>query len=470
MIRFATDGWIGIISHDFTFENLAMVVQALAVYLLEREQDRGVVIGYDTRFLSDQYAEKSAQILAGMGIRTFVTDKPVVTPVLSLAVKELGAQAGVMITASNYDSKYNGLKIKGCYGGPVLADTLAVILGYIGRDLHLKSFSSDLITWFNPDPMYQNQLKKLVDLELLKNAGLKIIVDVMYGAGRGYLKELLAEGETHLIEIRNTKNPSFGGSQPAPVGENLRSVSNLLPGFTADLALALSGDGSELGVIDERGDFIDAQYVFSLLLKHLVENKKLQGGVVKTCFLTQLIDRLADRYRLELWETPHGFLHVCDLFLHKDILISGTRSGGFGFQGHIPEQDAILAGLLLMELIVVTDLKLSQLVKDLKKEFGRYFYRQLEIPYLWDDRVSNPKINIEKLPEQIAGFSVQGIQRLDGIKFYLEGGSWLLVKPARNGKTMNLYAESSSMKAVEDILHTAKSESFLTRVINPHEC
>lgn len=467
MIRFGADGWIGIISHDFTFRNLKMVVQALALYLLEADKIHdGVVIGYDTRFLSDEYAAKTAEILASVGIKVYIANKPVITPALSLAVKEFQAYIGIMITASNLAYKYNGLKIKGSYGGPILENKLTVIAGYIGRDVKLKTSEEGQITSFNPDQMYRQQISQLTDLELIKSAGLKIIVDVMYGASKGYLKELIAGDKTQLIEIRNTSNPSFGGSEPSPVEQNLASLKNLIPGFAADLALAFNSDGTQLGVIDDRGYFINSQYIFSLLVKHLVEGKKKQGSVAKTSMITQMINQLAKKYGFDLLETPNGFQYICDLFIQKRIFCGSTGTGGFALEDHVPDQDGILAGLLLMELMVVTELKLSQLVKNLEKEFGKFFWRQLEIPYIWDDQLGLRAISPKNFPQEIAGFPVVSIQKIDGIKFYLEGGSWLLVKPAQNRLALNLYAESSSKEEVENILSAAKNKNFLTTMIN----
>ncbi len=454
MIKFGTDGWIGIISHDFTFQNLTMVIQAVASYLLEirngwiQDKDISVIIGYDTRFMSDEYARSAALVLAGNGIKTYLCSKPVITPVLSYAVTQLKTRAGVMITAGHKSHIYNGVKLKGSHGGPALSDMASEVESYIGRDVNIAEEDTDLITLINPDEFYIQRLRKLVDIDLIRRSGLKVIVDVMYGAGKGYIKDLLSGSKTHIIEMRNTVNPSFGGTNPEPIGENLRSAINLLPGFNADLALALDGEGDQLGVVDDQGKYVDSHYIFSLLIRHLVEYKKMGGGVVKTFSTTRMIDRLAEKYNLQLYETPAGFTYITDLFLREKILIGGEESGGFGFQRHIPEKDGILAGLFLLELLAMTQIPLSTLVDQMKRELGVYVWKHLDIP------LSNQPnfTNLTNFPIQLAGKPVEEIREMDGVKFCLKGGSWLLVRPAA-GSNLCFYAEGSSSKEVEDILH-----------------
>lgn len=455
-IQFGSDGWLGVISRDFTYDNLTLVAQALASYL-ENQSDgnSGVVVGYDTRFLSDLYAREIAKVLAGNGIRVLLSNKPVITPAVSYAVSHLQAQAGVMVTAGHYPYQYNGLKIKGSHGGPAMPVMLEGITEQMGQAVQMTTLDDERIIGFNPDELYFKGIAELVDLELIRRSPLKVIVDVMHGAGRGYMKYLLGSEKMHLIEVRNSLNPSFGGGSPEPIAQNLTSLVNVLLGFDADLAIAIDGDGDRIGVLDDRGQFIDAQHLFILLLKHLVENRRMGGGVAKSISTTQMVNRLAEKYHLRLHETPVGFQHICNLFLQEKILLGGEESGGFGFQGHLPERDGVLAGLLLLELLATTGASIRELLNEMEEEMGQHVYRRLDVR-LPEKRLPMVSIPLKReLPTEVAGVPVVDVVRLDGVKLYLENGSWLLARPVENEPVMRFYAEGHSLEEVERILQTA---------------
>lgn len=454
-IKFGTDGWRGIISRDFTFENLLLVAQALANYLIKTgDASGGVVIGYDTRFLSEQYALEVAKVLAGNGIRAMLANKPVITPVVSYAVSLLQAEAGVMITASHSSYEYNGFKLKGKHGGPALPQMVTDIENQTDLQPKMTTADDERIIRFNPDEMYIKAITNWVDLDLIRHSGLKVIVDVMHGAGRGYIKSLISGDKSHVIEIRNTVNPAFGGIQPEPTPQNLTSLVNVLLGFEANLALATDCDGDRLGVIDHHGQFVDAHHIFILLLKHLIENRKLSGSVVKTFSTTRMVDKLAEKYQLHLIETPVGFKHICDYFLHDDILMAGEESGGFGFKNHLPERDGILAGLILLELLATSGLSLRELLDQVEKEIGKFVYRRVDLKMTPKHMQRFHDVTTDDLPTRIAGIPVDWVEDMDGYKFFLKNGSWVLVRPSGTEPILRVYAEGRSLEEVEEILMT----------------
>ena len=480
-IKFGTDGWHGVISRECNFENLCQIAQALASYLsLQEKTAGGVVVGYDTRFLSDNYALEMARVLAGNGIRTYLSTKPVVVPAVSYAVLHLRAAAGLMITAGHQPYQYNGVKIRGSHGGPALPEMLLGIETQLGRGLKMTTADDELITRFNPDELYLRGIARVVDLDLIQNSGIKVIVDVMHGAARGYFRELLQSEKNQVLEIRNTENLSFGGNNPEPIPHNLDSLRNVITCFNADLALAIDGDGDCLGVLDQRGRFVDAHYVFTLLLKHLVENRKMDGTVVKSFSVTQLVNRLAEKYQLKLHETPVGFGHISEQFLNEKILLGGEESGGFGVQGHVPERDAVLAGLLVLELLAMSKKSITELLLEIEDEFGKYIYRRLDVnlPRVktaapWSAVLgSAPESALTAHPysseeaqemgyilEKMAGFPVERVELLDGTKYFFKSGSWLLARPtgSTHEPMMRYYAEGRSIEEVEKILQIATS-------------
>lgn len=468
-IKFGTDGWYGVISRECNFENLSAIAQGLATYLLEEgDPASGVVVGYDTRFLSDSYAREVARVLAGNGIRAYLSTKAVIVPAVSYSVVHLRAQAGVMITAGHQPYEYNGIKIRGSHGGPALPEMLEKIESFLDQHVRTTTADDELIIRFNPDELYFKGIANVVDLELIKKSGLKVIVDVMHGAARGYFKELLQSEKNHVLELRNSQNLSFGGNSPEPVAQNLNSLTDVLLGFGANLALAIDGDGDRLGVLDHRGQYVDAQHIFTLLLKHLVENRKLDGTVVKTFSTTQMINKLADKYRLKLEETPVGFKYISELFLQEKILLGGEESGGFGVQGHVPERDAVLAGLLLMELLAMSKLSMRELLDEIEDDIGKYVYRRLDVKlngakagtyYQQLGGALLPHCSAPKEVKEIAGIPVDRVESLDGTKYCLKNGAWLLVRPSASAHetVMRYYAEGRSLEEVDRMLQAATS-------------
>jgi phosphomannomutase len=341
---------------DFTFDNLSLVAQATMDYLnREGLGNKGLVIGYDRRFLSRDFARRVAEIAAGNGIKVRLTEDYAPTPAVSWAVRESGAGAGVMITASHNPPEYNGFKIKENFGGSALPSTTKIleeIISYNAENArrvvtipYSEALDKGLVGLFDPSEGYFHQISRYVDLDLIAKAGIPALVDPMFGAGSGFIPQLLSS----VDEIHNSENPAFGGIAPEPIAQNLQELSALVKSGKYRVGLALDGDADRIGAVDENGDFFSSHCIFTVILRHLIEHKKLSGAVVKTVSTTRMVDLLAKKFDLELLETPIGFKHICGLMLERDILMGGEESGGLGVKGHIPERDGILLGLLLLE-------------------------------------------------------------------------------------------------------------------------
>lgn len=461
-IKFGTDGWRGVIAREFTFENLSDVAQATMDWMTrEGLADQGIVVGYDRRFLSHEFACRVAEIAAGNDIRVFLCDDVAPTPAVSWATKERGAGAGIMITASHNPPVYNGFKIKENFGGSARPETtqlLEQIVAYNrehGRLVRSVDFDeacrTGRIELFDAADGYLRQLGRMVDIEAIRRAGIPAVADPMFGAGTGFFKRLLGIDEIH-VEL----NPSFGGKAPEPIGENLQELSGLLEAGRYQVGLALDGDADRIGAMDERGEFFSSHAIFTLLLKHLVERKRLTGGIVKTVSSTRMIDLLARKYELPLYETPIGFKHICELMLGKQILMGGEESGGLGVCGHIPERDGILMGLLLLETVAVTGKGLREQLDEIMGDIGHFYYRRIDMHI----GVEGKELLLQRLrteaPSVISGRTVVATNFSDGFKFVFDNGDWLLIRPSGTEPVLRLYSEASEPAMVETLLRGAR--------------
>lgn len=461
-IKFGTDGWRGVIARDYTFDNLSLVAQATMDYLnREGLGNKGLVIGYDRRFLSRDFARRVAEIAAGNDIKVQLTEDYAPTPAVSWAVRESGAGAGVMITASHNPPEYNGFKIKESFGGSALPLTTKILEEIISYNIensrrvvalpYCDALERGLIELFDPREGYYHQLSRYVDLNLIAKGGIAAVVDPMYGAGAGFIPQLLPS----IDEIHNIENPAFGGLAPEPITGNLQELSALVKSGKYRVGLALDGDADRIGAIDENGDFFSSHCIFTVILRHLIEYKKMTGAVVKTVSTTRMIDLLAEKYGLQLFETPIGFKHICDLMLQHDILMGGEESGGLGVKGHIPERDGILLGLLLLEAMAVSGKGLRQMLKETMDEIGHFHYRRIdrriasaEKELLIQALSSNPPAAIDGRPVTSTNFS-------DGFKFIFDNGEWLLIRPSGTEPLLRLYSEALSEEQVDRFLRAA---------------
>jgi phosphomannomutase len=464
VIKFGTDGWRGIIADDFTFQNVRYTAQGIANYLRRKERP-SVVIGFDCRFASENFAAEVARVMAAAGIHTYLTDAPSPTQVSSWTILDKKADGAVVVTASHNPAEFSGIKYKPEYGGSASPEVVAELESEIamvidtGRvelsDLE-EATQAGLVEVVDPRPSYRAQVARMVDLDALKAAGLKVLHDPMYGSGAGYVVDLLAGGKTVAEQIRSERNPGFGGIHPEPIPENLESTLELMRKGDYDLCICTDGDADRVGIIDETGSFINQLEVFALLMDYLIGTRGERGPVVRTLTSTSMADRLAEIYGVECHEVKVGFKYVGPLMTSINAVMGGEESGGFGFRGHIPERDGVLAGLYFAEMIVRRQKPLSQILRELFEKVGPHAYNRRDVRVPRDgyedlkqqiyDRFAATK------PTEIAGRKVVRVRDDDGFKFYLEDGSWTLVRFSGTEPLIRVYSEAPSQDEVNQLI------------------
>ena len=473
-IHFGTDGWRAVISDTFTFHNLRLVAQAIADAVKSDSWNNGnpvsdsidprkMVVGFDTRFLSDRYARDVARVLAANGYSVYLAQSDAPTPAISYSIHNLGAVGGVMITASHNAPRYNGIKLKSAYGGAASREQCRRVEVYLndneqrGRGPNLMDYEQaremGLIQRFNPIPAYYNHLRKLIDFDVIAENPSRLVVDSMYGSGRGVIKGILQGTGCEVQEIRGEMNPGFGGVHPEPIDHHLRVLAGAISTHMGNFGLATDGDADRIGAMDEQCEFVDPHKIMSLALRYLVEKRGWRGPVVRTVSTTRMIDRLAKAYDLPVYETPVGFNHIAEYMLNEDILIGGEESGGISFRGHIPEGDGILMGLLLVEITASSGASLHDQVQDLLKNFGPAVYQRKDL------RLSRPiskarmiEILMNNTPDRIGGEPVTDVTTKDGVKYILADDSWLLIRPSGTEPVLRVYAEGRSDEMVQSLL------------------
>lgn len=473
-IHFGTDGWRAVISDTFTFHNLRLVGQAIADAVISDSWNNGapladnvdphkMVIGFDTRFLSDRYAIDLARVLAANGYTVHLAQSDAPTPAISYAVRNLGAIGGVMITASHNAPRYNGVKLKAAYGGSASGEQCRRVEVYLndneqrGRGPNQMDFdlarSQGLIQRFNPIPAYYEHLRTLINFDVIAENPQRVVVDSMYGSGRGVIKGILQGTGCEVQEIRGEMNPGFGGVHPEPIEQNLGVLAGAVSTHMGNFGLATDGDADRIGAMDERCNFVDPHKIMALALRYLVEKRGWCGPIARTVSTTRMIDRLAQKCGVQVYETPVGFNHIADYMLKENILIGGEESGGISFRGHIPEGDGILMGLLLVEIIASSGTSLYELVEDLLRQVGPAVYQRKDL------RLSRPiakaqmtKHLLDDAPASIGGEQVTDIVTIDGVKYILKDDSWLLIRPSGTEPVLRVYAEGRSAEMVHALL------------------
>jgi alpha-D-glucose phosphate-specific phosphoglucomutase len=464
-IKFGTDGWRAVISDTFTFANLRLVAQAIADYVLD-EAGNGrpeVVVGFDTRFLSDRYATEVARVLAGNGIVAHLTRADAPTPAISYAVVDKKAAVGVMITASHNPPRYNGIKLKAAFGGAALPEQAHQIEVYLNRNQEAArgpnvmdyqvALEQELIRRFDPAWAYYEHLSQLVNLDVISDGELRVVADAMYGSGRKCFTDVLARTRCRVYEIRGEMNPGFGGIHPEPMARYLSALVAAIQANHADLGLATDGDGDRIGAMDANGQFVDPHHIFALALRYLVEQRGWSGTVVKSVSTTRMVDRLAALYNLPLVETPVGFNYIADHMLKNNVLIGGEESGGISIKGHIPEGDGVLMGLLLLEIVSAAGVPLHELVADLQATVGPTHYTRRDMPLR--RRVAKAEMVARltgEVPASLGGQEVAEVQTIDGVKYLLSDDSWLLIRPSGTEPVLRVYAEAREPETVDALL------------------
>ena len=462
-IKFGTDGWRGIIAEDFTFHNLRICAQAVADYLKQNGLDKqSLVIGYDTRFASEDFAAAAAEVIAGNGIKVHLCLKPAPTPVVSFAVPATKSAGAIVITASHNPGSWNGFKYKSQDGASAPGEITSQIEGNIASLTRLigdvkrlaldKAFKKGSVDYLDPSPAYFDHLSHFVDVEELRRQKLNIIVDPMYGAGIGYFKTALQNGNLKITEINAERNPSFPQIQPEPIAKNLTKLSRLVVEQKADVGLATDGDADRIGIIDERGQFLTQHQVFALLCLYLLEVRGERGALIRTLTSTMMISRLGKLFDVPVYETAVGFKYVAPLMMEKNALIGGEESGGYGFRGHVPERDAILAGLYFLDFMVKKGKTPSRLLDYLYSKVGPHYYdrRDFHISAAKHQTILNRLSSSS--PDTIAAAKVTNVDTTEGFRFFLGDESWLLIRFSGTEPLVRIYSEAESLERARVLL------------------
>ena len=462
-IKFGTDGWRAIIAQDFTFDNVRVCAQATAEYLKESGlAGRGLIIGYDTRFASEDFAAACAEVVAGNGIKVFLCPKAAPTPVISFGTLVRKAGGAIIITASHNPANWNGFKYKNDTGSSAPPEVTAKIESNIARIQNTgqikqialsEAVKQGLVEYLDLDPIYFAQVKKLIDLEGLRRAGIKVIIDSMWGAGAGYLKEMLSGGATEVVELHGERNTFFPEMErPEPIAPNLKALSAKVKRQKASVGLATDGDADRMGVVDENGVFITQLQVFALLCLYLLEVRGERGPIVKTLNTTSMVYRLGEIFKVPVFETPVGFRHIAPVMLKQDALIGGEESGGYGFRGHVLERDGVLANLYFLDLMVKTGKSPAELLAYLYKKVGRHYYHRLDVTFPADERQAIIRRIKRNPPKTIGSVPVAKSDTVDGFRFILADGAWLLIRFSGTEPILRIYAEDGTQNHVEEML------------------
>ncbi|MBI4054724.1 MAG: phosphoglucomutase/phosphomannomutase family protein [Elusimicrobia bacterium] len=456
-IHFGTDGWRGVMGRDFTFPKVRLVAQAIAEHLKAGSGLATVLIGHDSRFFSDRFAMEMGRVLAANGLKTRILQEILPTPAVSLAVHKLQASLGVVITASHNPPEYNGIKLKGPYGGSLTEADTQPIEERIAKAHPLTDGARP--EFFSFKSRYKKHLTSLIRMNLIvRSLKRPVAIDCMHGNAGFIFPEILPQKKRILL--RHKSDPLFGGIRPEPIEENLEELKKTVRAKRALAGLALDGDADRLAVIDEKGNYLTPCLVYPLLLHHLLENRKLKGRILSAASMGYLPQRMAAAYHLPFQEVPVGFKYIAQEMRRGDVLMGGEESGSFGFglKGNIPERDGVLSGLLFLELLAASKKKPSQLLEALQSRFGKSFYlrRDIHIRERPPEKKPFTEKLAKKLPKKIAGYPVREVRTLDGIKIILQEDFWLLMRSSGTEPLIRTYAETDRLKKTQELLAFAE--------------
>ncbi|MEL7564787.1 MAG: phosphoglucomutase/phosphomannomutase family protein [Dehalobacterium sp.] len=460
-IKFGTDGWRSVMAEDFTFENVKLVVQAIASYLQDHPlKDNGIVIGYDNRFLSEHFAAEAAKVLAGNDIKAYIVDRATPTPVTAYAITTHNAAGAIMITASHNPPEYNGIKFIPEYAGPALPDITDKIEIELARviqeglvyEMSLKTAQDEgLYQEFDPMPDYIKHITQLVNLDAICKANLRLVIDPMFGAGIDYLDQVFAEAGCSVISINNYRDPLFGGSLPEPSAKVLTKLKARVLSEGADLGLALDGDADRFGIIDSNGEYIIPNKVLYMLYYHLLNVRKCRGPVARSVATTHMLDRMAEKFGYQAEETPVGFKYIGEAMRTRGSVIGGEESGGLSILGHIPEKDGILAALLMAEIRAIHGKTLTGVIKQITDEFGYVTSERLDVHVEAKEKDRIMKELQDFKPSSFNGQEVVQLINVDGTKIVMADGSWTLIRPSGTEPLFRIYVETNSDEQMKKI-------------------
>lgn len=478
-IHFGTDGWRAVIAEEFTFANVRCVCQAIAQHLEARGlREKGVVIGFDTRFLAEKFALTAAEVMAGNGFRVYLCKKHTPTPVVAHAVAARRAGGALMLTASHNPAEYLGIKFIPDYAGPALPGDIAPIVscltnilatGKVNRKSLAQAWERGLVEIIEPREDYFRHLESLLDFSAIARSGISVVVDPMYGAGLGYLDEILGRHGCRVAAIHNWRDPLFGGSLPEPTSHHLQALVTKVRETGADLGLALDGDADRLGVVDAAGRFYSPNEVLILFMEYLINGRGWRGPVARTVATTHMLDRIAAHHGLPVVETPVGFKYIGQVMREQEAFLGGEESGGVSIRGHVPEKDGILASLLFLEMLAKTGKKPLNLLDDIFNRFGELYSERLDLRV--NESVKERMLENMNAwaPRELGGVAVASLSRVDGYKVILADGGWCLVRSSGTEPVFRIYVEAATVQR-RQILQKEVKKALCANIGEEEQC
>jgi len=459
-IKFGTDGWRAVIAEEFTFANLERVAQASADYWNAEAAggtDKKIIIGYDRRFLSDQFARRASEVAAANGFEVLLTNAPTPTPAVSFAVKQNNACGGIMITASHNPPSFNGFKLKAHYGGSADSAICQAVEKFIDktpvRSIPLeKATASGLIKIADLRPAHYQAIKNIVDFKLIAKSKLRFAHDALFGVGAGCFETLLARTTCKVTTLNGAHDPNFGGINPEPIALNYGPSSAYLKKHPHDLCLVTDGDADRVGGMDGRGNALTTHQIICLILHHFIVNKKAKGRVIKALTTTSMVDLICAHYGIELVETPVGFKYICAEMLKPGVMLGFEESGGIGFPQLMPERDGIASGMMLLELLATERASVNKLLARLEKQFGPHHYARLDTRFPLEKRAALMDFCKNSPPPKLLNSTVAEVKPYDGVKFIAQNGAWLMLRGSGTEPILRIYAEAGFETAVQKLL------------------
>jgi phosphomannomutase len=468
-IRFGTDGWRAVVADDFTYENVRAVAQGVAGYL--GTESRPVIVGHDSRYCAEMFAREVARVLVANGLRVVLLDRVTPTPAVSWAITQEHAAGGVVVTASHNSAEFNGIKYKPDFGGSAPPENVAEIERHSAAALehgvtamtYEEAVATGRLQTVDPLPDYFVQLGRMVDLEELRGHGLRVLHEAMYGAGAGLIERALGGGKTTVVELHGERNPGFGGMHPEPIDRYMPEAMQRMQSGAFDLGIANDGDADRVGIIDETGRYINQLQVMALFAMYLLEKRGLRGDIVRSITTSGMLDALGARFGVTVHEMPVGFKYIGTKMMETDAILGGEESGGYAFRGHIPERDGILSGLMMAAMIVDYGLPLSGILAHLEDMVGPHAYDRHDIRFPregYEERKQQVYARMQQNePDNLAGSKVIRSRTDDGFKFYLDDGSWVLMRMSGTEPLMRIYAEATTGERVEQLIAALENQS-----------
>ena len=460
-IKFGTDGWRAIIAKDFTVENVARVTEATAVWIKQHFKEPSAVVGHDCRFAGELFAETTAKVFIANGVKVFLAKDYVSTPMISLGALRLNTSLGIIITASHNPPSYNGYKLKGHYGGPLVPEKIQEIEDIIPDKANPNYDAIDLkeaeekgmLVYTNLEDMYLKHVEDSFDLKAIKSSGMKLAYDSMFGAGKRVMKRLFPE----IIHLHDDDNPGFHGQAPEPIHKNLLEFSELIKkDGTINCGLCTDGDADRIGLYDSKGNFVDSHHIILLLVKYLVEEKKMGGKIVAAFSVTPRIHKLAKHYNLPIVITQIGFKHIAGYMINEDVIMGGEESGGIAIKGHIPERDGIWMGLTIWEYMAKSGKTLEQLIEDLYKLTGAFVYERNDLHLTEEVKQRVIQGCKDDIYKSFGSYKVERLETIDGWKYHFENDQWLMIRASGTEPVLRLYGESDTLENTRKLLKAAQ--------------